>query len=86
MTVGTAFSVDAHVASFIAKKGSIAVDGVSLTVTAVGEDDGTGENDTVWFEVGLIPTTLAEPPWGTSRSATAPTSKSTCWPSTPGGC
>lgn len=54
------FSVDAHVASFIAEKGSIAVDGVSLTVTAVGEDDGTGENDTVWFEVGLIPTTLAE--------------------------
>jgi riboflavin synthase len=34
---------------FVAEKGSIAVDGVSLTVTAVGPD---------WFEVGLIPETL----------------------------
>lgn len=36
-------------ARYVVEKGSIAVDGVSLTVTAV-----TGE----WFEVGLIPTTL----------------------------
>ncbi|GAA0273750.1 riboflavin synthase [Cryptosporangium japonicum] len=35
---------------YVVEKGSIAVDGVSLTVTAV-----TGE----WFEVSLIPTTLA---------------------------
>lgn len=34
---------------YVVEKGSITVDGVSLTVTAVGED---------WFEVGLIPTTL----------------------------
>jgi len=33
----------------VAEKGSIAVDGISLTVTAVGTD---------WFEVGLIPETL----------------------------
>ena len=33
----------------MAVKGSIAVDGVSLTVTDVGDD---------WFEVGLIPETL----------------------------
>ena len=38
-------------ARYIAEKGSIAVDGVSLTVTEV-DDDG--------FSVGLIPTTLAE--------------------------
>jgi riboflavin synthase len=38
-------------ARYIVEKGSIAVDGVSLTVTAV-DDDG--------FSVGLIPTTLAE--------------------------
>jgi riboflavin synthase len=31
-------------------KGSIAVDGVSLTVSAVGDD---------WFEVSLIPETLS---------------------------
>ncbi|HEU0041933.1 MAG TPA: riboflavin synthase, partial [Jiangellaceae bacterium] len=35
---------------YVVEKGSIAVDGVSLTVSAVGED---------WFEVSLIPTTLA---------------------------
>jgi len=36
-------------ARYVAEKGSIAVDGVSLTVTGVGPD---------WFEVGLIPETL----------------------------
>lgn len=34
---------------YVAGKGSIAVDGVSLTVSAVGDD---------WFEVSLIPETL----------------------------
>jgi riboflavin synthase len=43
------FGLDRDLARFVAKKGSIAVDGVSLTVTAVGAD---------WFEVGLIPETL----------------------------
>ena len=43
------FGVPIELARFIAEKGSIAVDGVSLTVTAVGPD---------WFEVGLIPETL----------------------------
>jgi riboflavin synthase alpha subunit len=48
------FSVPAGLARYIAEKGSIAVDGVSLTVAAVGaEPDGTD-----WFEVGLIPETL----------------------------
>jgi riboflavin synthase len=36
-------------ARYVVEKGSIAVDGVSLTVSATGED---------WFEVSLIPTTL----------------------------
>jgi riboflavin synthase len=44
------FGMPRDLARFVAEKGSIAVDGVSLTVTAVGDD---------WFEVGLIPTTLA---------------------------
>lgn len=43
------FSVPVDLARFVAEKGSIAVDGVSLTVSAVGPD---------WFEVGLIPETL----------------------------
>ncbi|WP_026917855.1 riboflavin synthase [Gordonia shandongensis] len=40
---------------YVVEKGSITVDGVSLTVSAVGRD-GRGE----WLEVSLIPTTLAE--------------------------
>jgi riboflavin synthase len=43
------FSVPADLARYVAEKGSIAVEGVSLTVAAVGDD---------WFEVGLIPETL----------------------------
>jgi len=43
------FSLTADVAPLVARKGSIAVDGVSLTVSAVGAD---------WFEVSLIPETL----------------------------
>ena len=43
------FGMPAELARYVAEKGSIAVDGVSLTVTAVGDD---------WFEVGLIPETL----------------------------
>jgi riboflavin synthase len=43
------FGMPAELARFVAEKGSITVDGVSLTVTAVGHD---------WFEVGLIPETL----------------------------
>jgi riboflavin synthase len=44
------FSLAPHLAGLVASKGSIAVDGVSLTVSAVGDD---------WFEVSLIPETLA---------------------------
>jgi riboflavin synthase len=43
------FGLPGDLARFVAEKGSIAVDGVSLTVSAVGPD---------WFEVGLIPETL----------------------------
>ena len=43
-------------ARYVVEKGSIAVDGVSLTVSAV-----TAATDAEpWFEVGLIPTTLRE--------------------------
>ena len=44
------FSLSADAAPLVVRKGSIAVDGVSFTVSAVGDD---------WFEVSLIPETLA---------------------------
>lgn len=50
------FGVPAPLARYIAEKGSIAVDGVSLTVTAVSP----APEQSPWFDVGLIPTTLAE--------------------------
>lgn len=43
------FSLDPHLARYVVEKGSITVDGVSLTVTAVSDDG---------FSVSLIPTTL----------------------------
>ncbi|MGP6173111.1 riboflavin synthase [Corynebacterium sp. A21] len=45
------FSLPADLAIYVVAKGSIAVNGTSLTVAALGED---------WFEVSLIPTTLAD--------------------------
>src|SRR5215469_9961504 len=49
---------------YVAKKGSVAVDGVSLTVSEVSplSDDGVEG----WFEVSLIPETLARTTLGTS--------------------
>ena len=44
----------AHLAPLVVDKGSIAVDGVSLTVSAVSDADAA----TQWFEVSLIPETL----------------------------
>lgn len=48
------FSLPPGLARYVAEKGSIAVDGVSLTVAAVGTDSEGSD----WFEVGLIPETL----------------------------
>ncbi|ALE05602.1 riboflavin synthase subunit alpha [Arthrobacter sp. ERGS1:01] len=48
------FSVPNRLSRYIAEKGSIAVDGVSLTVTAVSAPSEPQQ----WFEVGLIPVTL----------------------------
>jgi riboflavin synthase len=47
--------VPAALARYVVEKGSIAVDGVSLTVSALGIDAGRD-----WFEVSLIPTTLSD--------------------------
>ena len=45
-----------ELARYVVEKGSIAVDGVSLTVSAVSAAD----DPAPWFEVSLIPTTLRE--------------------------
>lgn len=50
------FSIPTPLARYVAEKGSIAIDGVSLTVTAVSP----ATEPEHWFEVGLIPITLAE--------------------------
>jgi riboflavin synthase len=42
-------SLPGELAKYVAEKGSVAVDGISLTVSATGQD---------WFEVSLIPETL----------------------------
>jgi len=47
-------SLDPEHAALVVRKGSIAIDGVSLTVSEVG-----GGREDGWFEVSLIPETLA---------------------------
>ena len=51
-------SIAPDLARLVARKGSIALDGVSLTVSAVGRDEHTSRSDPDWFEVSLIPETL----------------------------
>ncbi len=46
-------------ARYVVQKGSIAVDGISLTVSALSDLPTTdSDSDGAWFEVSLIPTTL----------------------------
>jgi riboflavin synthase len=52
------FSLSAELAPLVARKGSIAVDGVSLTVSNVSEPAQHGDSEPSWFEVSLIPETL----------------------------
>jgi len=55
------------IARYVVEKGSIAVDGISLTVSALtppGPKDGTGDG---WFEVCLIPETLKRTTLGTRQ-------------------
>jgi riboflavin synthase len=57
-------SISPELLRYIAKKGSVAVDGVSLTVSDLsGQDDSDG-----WFEVSLIPETLARTTLGSART------------------
>jgi riboflavin synthase len=62
-------ALPAALARYVVEKGSIAVDGVSLTVSAVSDVPGPGTTIVdPWFEVSLIPTTLRE----TTLGARAP--------------
>jgi riboflavin synthase len=50
-------ALPAELSRYVVEKGSITVDGISLTVSGVSE--ATGDETGAWFEVSLIPTTLA---------------------------
>ena len=52
------FTLPHDLARYLVEKGSITVDGVSLTVVEVGDD---------WFSVSLIPTTLTDTTLGTRK-------------------
>lgn len=54
-------SLPEHLSKYVVEKGSIAVDGTSLTVSAVGEG---------YFEVSLIPTTLTDSVIGSTAVGT----------------
>lgn len=60
-------SIPAGLSRYIAEKGSVAVDGVSLTVSGVSASGAQGtDEEPAWFEVSLIPETLARTTLGTS--------------------
>lgn len=56
------FKIPAALSKYVAEKGSIAVDGVSLTVVEAGDDD---------FSVALIPTTLKHTTLGIKQPGAA---------------
>lgn len=57
------FSLPTELARYLVPKGSITVQGVSLTVVEVVDAPGDAAN--AWFSVSLIPTTLADTTLGT---------------------
>jgi riboflavin synthase len=63
-------SIPAGLSRYVAEKGSVAVDGVSLTVSGLsapgGDARGDSEKDRHWFEVSLIPETLSRTTLGTA--------------------
>jgi riboflavin synthase len=56
------FALPDGLARYLVEKGSITVDGVSLTVVEIAD-----EPDGSWFSVSLIPTTLADTTLGSRR-------------------
>jgi riboflavin synthase len=51
-------SLPGRLSRYVVHKGSIAVDGISLTVSALGPPPENGPAEDTWFEVCLIPETL----------------------------
>ncbi|MET9200940.1 riboflavin synthase [Gordonia sp. NPDC003585] len=58
-------AVPAALSRYLVEKGSITVDGVSLTVSSLGMTDAAD-----WFEISLIPTTLSETNLGSAQPGT----------------
>jgi riboflavin synthase len=58
-------SIPAPLSRYVIEKGSIAVDGISLTVSALGTGPDPG---THWIEVSLIPETLARTTMGRNQA------------------
>jgi riboflavin synthase len=59
-------SLPASISRYVVHKGSIAVDGISLTVSAIGPP-GAGPGRDSWFEVCLIPETLKRTTMGAKQ-------------------
>ena len=59
-------SLPVGISRYVVHKGSIAVDGISLTVSALGPP-GDGPDGDTWFEVCLIPETLKRTTMGARR-------------------
>jgi riboflavin synthase len=60
-------ALPAELSALVTRKGSIAIDGVSLTVSAVSDPAEAQQ----WFEVSLIPETLAATTLGTKKAGDA---------------
>ncbi|MET8876955.1 riboflavin synthase [Nocardia sp. NPDC004604] len=59
------------IARYVVEKGSITVDGISLTVSGLGLADApAADGNRDWFEVSLIPTTLSMTNLGTAAVGT----------------
>ncbi len=73
------FAAPAAVLRYVVEKGSITVDGISLTVAAVGTPATTARHRS---RSRSSPTPSPSPPWAPRRPAIPSTSRSMCWPST----
>jgi len=62
-------SLPERISRYLVEKGSIAVDGISLTISALSSPDDQGHPDDKegWFEVCLIPETLKRTTLGTRK-------------------
>jgi riboflavin synthase len=60
-------SLPADLARYVVHKGSITVDGISLTVSALSHPTTDGQQPQSWFEVSLIPETLKRTTMGAKQ-------------------